>query len=112
VTSPQERIAPDYVGQMNGDDVRGAVSRSIRRNKAVRPTMMDWDVGWEAKPPQNATPRWRLERPRSELPRGGKDMMAQIGAELRAVFAPVPMSKLSGRDDLFARIDLWNDDIG
>jgi hypothetical protein len=31
---------------------------------------------------------------------------------LRTVFAPVPMSKLSGGDDLFGRIDLWNDDIG
>ncbi len=74
--------------------------------------MMDLDTGWKPKPPQNAIPTRRLERQRSELPRGGRDMAAQIGAELRAVFAPVPISKLSGRDDLFARIDLWNDDIG
>ncbi|MEJ0050669.1 MAG: hypothetical protein WDN02_05605 [Methylovirgula sp.] len=74
--------------------------------------MMNRDKGWEPIPPQNAIPTRRLERQRSELPRGGKDMVAQIGAELRAVFAPVPMSKLSGTDDLFARIDLWNDDIG
>jgi hypothetical protein len=74
--------------------------------------MRDWDMGWEAERLQTVNAKPRLERQRSELPRGGRDMMAQIGAELRAVFAPIPMSKLSGRDDLFARIDLWNDDIG
>jgi hypothetical protein len=74
--------------------------------------MTNWDMGWQAERLQIVDTKPRLERQRSELPRGGRDMAAQIGAELRAVFAPVPMSKLSGRDDLFARIDLWNDDIG
>jgi hypothetical protein len=74
--------------------------------------MTDWDMEWEAERLQTVDVKPRLERQRSELPRGGRDMAAQIGAELRAVFAPVPMSKFSGRDDLFARIDLWNDDIG
>jgi hypothetical protein len=74
--------------------------------------MSDWDMSWEAKHLQTVNAKPRLERQRSELPRGGRDMAAQIGAELRAVFAPVPMRKLSGGDDLFARIDLWNDDIG
>jgi hypothetical protein len=67
---------------------------------------------WEAERLQTVDVKPRLERQRSELPRGGRDIAAQIGAELRTVFAPVPMSKFSGRDDLFARIDLWNDDIG
>jgi hypothetical protein len=67
---------------------------------------------WEAFRLQTVDVKPRLERQRSELPRGGRDMAAQIGAELRTVFAPVPMSKLSGGDDLFGRIDLWNDDIG
>ena len=74
--------------------------------------MMKRDKGWEPVPPRYMASKPRLERQRSELPRGGKDMGAQIGAELRSVFAPVPMTKLSGSDDLFARIDLWNDDIG
>jgi hypothetical protein len=74
--------------------------------------MRDWDMGWEAERIRTVNAKPRLERQRSELPRGGRDLAAQIGAELRAVFAPVPMSKLSDRDDLFARIDLWNDDIG
>jgi hypothetical protein len=74
--------------------------------------MSDWDMSWEAKRLQTVNVKPRIERQRSELPRGGRDMAGRIGAELRTVFAPVPMSKLSGGDDLFARIDLWNDDIG
>ena len=74
--------------------------------------MINRDKGWEPIPPQNTAPKPRIERQRSELPRGGKDMGAQIGAELRAVFGPVPMDNFSGKDDLFTQIDLWNDDIG
>jgi hypothetical protein len=66
--------------------------------------MNNLDMGWRPKPPQNSTPKPRLERQRSELPRGGKDVAAQIGAELRAVFAPVP-----GADELLSQIDGWSD---
>ncbi len=75
--------------------------------------MKNWDTGREAgrlQEDENAKPR--LERQRHELPRGGREIGSQIGAELRSVFAPVPMTKLSGSEDLIARIDLWNDDIG
>ena len=74
--------------------------------------MMDWDMGWEP------TRRRKRDDAASRAPALGtaarrRDMAAQIGAELRAVFAPVPMSKLSGADDLFARIDLLGtSDIG
>jgi hypothetical protein len=70
--------------------------------------MMDLDTGWKPKPPQNTIPKRRLERQRSELPRGGRDMAAQIGAELRAVFAPVPPGRLAGVDELLSQIDGWS----
>jgi hypothetical protein len=71
--------------------------------------MNDLDMGWRPKTPGNATPKPRLERQRSELPRGGKDVAAQIGAELRAVFAPMPAGHLVGADDLLSQIDGWSD---
>lgn len=50
----------------------------------------------------------RLERQRSELPRGGKDLVAQIGAELRMVFTP--LRPLYGADDVLAQIESWSND--
>jgi hypothetical protein len=70
-------------------------------------TMMNMSKGWEPTPPQHTTLKPRLERQRSELPRGGKDLVAQIGAELRAVFAPVPPGRLAGVDELLSQIDGW-----
>jgi hypothetical protein len=68
--------------------------------------MKTWDRGWDpAQQRQNARPKPRLERPRAELPRGGKDIAAQIGAEMRAVFT-LP----TGTDDLLARFDIGHED--
>ncbi|MEW6437395.1 MAG: hypothetical protein AB1508_09555 [Pseudomonadota bacterium] len=67
--------------------------------------MKTWDRGWEpVEQRQTARPKPRLERPRSELPRGGKDIGAQIGAEMRAVFT-LP----TGTDDLLAQLDRWHE---
>ncbi len=72
--------------------------------------MRDWDMGWAPKPPENAALKPRLERARSELPRGGKDMASQIGAELRIVFGPPAPTELGGTelgglDEVLAQID-------
>jgi hypothetical protein len=70
--------------------------------------MSSLDVGWEVQGSlENVEPKPRLERKRSELPRGGKDMGAQIGAELRAVFAPAPEGRFSGADDVLSQLDGW-----
>ncbi|QAY95205.1 hypothetical protein CWB41_05225 [Methylovirgula ligni] len=70
----------------------------------MRPKVWDWNKGWEPGRQRETRPSLRLERHRSELPRG-KDMAAHIGAELRTVLVPHPTEKLSGLDELLARID-------
>lgn len=69
--------------------------------------MKTWDRGWDpaAVQRQNARPKPRLERQRSELPRGGKDIAAQIGAEMRTVFT-LP----AGTDELLARFDMGHEE--
>ncbi len=66
--------------------------------------MWDWNKGWEPGRQRETRPGPRLERHRSELPRG-KDIAAHIGVELRAVLVPHPAEKLSGLEELLAQID-------
>jgi hypothetical protein len=73
-------------------------------------TMKDWDMGWEPESQRSARPRPRLERARLELPRGGKDIAAQIGAELRIVFAIPVVGAIAGIDELLTRIKIWGED--
>ncbi|WP_297298090.1 hypothetical protein [uncultured Methylovirgula sp.] len=73
-------------------------------------TMKIWEMGGEPPQRQSAKPKLRLERTRAELPRGGKDMAAQIGAELRAVFALPTAGSLANTDELLARLDAQSED--
>jgi hypothetical protein len=74
--------------------------------------MKDQKMGWEPGRPQSGTPKPRLERQRSELPRGGKDIAAQIGAELRAVFALPLGNHAFVTDEVFPPLDTWSEDNG
>ncbi len=64
----------------------------------------DWEMSWESER-QLTRPKLRLERARSELPRGGKDMASQIGAELRLVFGPPVARELAGADEMLSKMD-------
>ncbi len=70
--------------------------------------MKIWDRGWEPGGQNGAKSKPRLERARSELPRGGKDIAAQIGAELRIVFGPPAATELRGADEMLSQIDGWS----